>query len=338
MYRIGIVGLGHLGKLHATAVLHHPELELVSVVDEYPGAVESLAAGSGTNSFLSVSEMIDAELELDACIVSTPNATHYAVATALIGSCRYILIEKPATLKFEQLQDLLERGALTETRIGSALSHRHYDYSLAVREAIDQGRIGQPRMLRMTMNYPWSWGGDWNFWMLQREAAGSHMFHNGIHLFDLATWYLSDTPSIAYTRTHKNSHELLQVEDWFAVTVGFTEGAMAICEMNMAFRANGYSRHELLIVGSRGVLEMPWYSGGQCLSPTGTSALEPDWRTSIVRQIAELKSALDGKPTRIPEGSELLPAMATAEAAVKSVDSGAAERVTLDRREGHEND
>ena len=101
--KIAVVGLGHLGKVHARIYGELPEAELVAVCDSDP-AKEVTAEGLRTPYVQDYRSLIG---KVDAVSVATPTATHYEVASEFLRHGIHTLIEKPITLKLEDADDLI---------------------------------------------------------------------------------------------------------------------------------------------------------------------------------------------------------------------------------------
>jgi predicted dehydrogenase len=102
--KVGVVGVGHLGKEHARIYRELPESELVGISDSDPAKQEK-AKELGTAYYQNPKELIG---KVDAVSIATPTSTHYAVAKEFLKAGIHTLIEKPITLKLEEADELLE--------------------------------------------------------------------------------------------------------------------------------------------------------------------------------------------------------------------------------------
>lgn len=102
--RTGVVGIGHLGKIHAR--IHHelPEANLVGLCDPDESKKE-IADQYGVPFFKNFRDMIPL---VDAVSISTPTSTHYDVAKEFLEAGIHTLIEKPITLRLDQADELIE--------------------------------------------------------------------------------------------------------------------------------------------------------------------------------------------------------------------------------------
>ncbi|HNX69484.1 MAG TPA: Gfo/Idh/MocA family oxidoreductase [Candidatus Omnitrophota bacterium] len=102
--KVGVVGVGHLGKEHARIYRDLPEAELVGISDQDPAKAEK-AKELGTVYYKDPRELIG---KVEAVSIATPTSTHYAVAKEFLKAGIHTLIEKPITLRLEEADELLE--------------------------------------------------------------------------------------------------------------------------------------------------------------------------------------------------------------------------------------
>ena len=103
--RVGVVGVGYLGKFHAEKYARHAEVDLVGVVDTHPAQADAIAGQLGTKAYYSYSDLIG---RVDAVSIAVPTESHYAVSRHFIDNQVHVLIEKPITASIEQADDLLQ--------------------------------------------------------------------------------------------------------------------------------------------------------------------------------------------------------------------------------------
>ncbi len=105
--RTGLVGVGHLGKVHARCLAELPptELEFVGVFDTDREACAKTARTYSVRAFESYAELLDA---CDAVDVVTPTRTHYVLAKAALEAGLHVFIEKPVTERVAEVAELEE--------------------------------------------------------------------------------------------------------------------------------------------------------------------------------------------------------------------------------------
>lgn len=103
--RIGILGAGHLGRIHVQQALQVPELEVVGIHDPHPEKCEALKAEFGVQVFANPEALTAG---CDIIDVVTPTVAHHACASAAIRAGKHVFIEKPVTTTLEEAHELLE--------------------------------------------------------------------------------------------------------------------------------------------------------------------------------------------------------------------------------------
>ncbi|MGB4654259.1 MAG: Gfo/Idh/MocA family protein [Bacteroidales bacterium] len=92
MIKIGVIGAGHLGKIHIQCIKQVDQLELVGFYDTDPRIAEQVSEEYGIKHFDSIEELIE---ECDAVDIVTPTVAHFEAATKTLKRGRHVFIEKP---------------------------------------------------------------------------------------------------------------------------------------------------------------------------------------------------------------------------------------------------
>ena len=108
MLKIGVVGVGHLGKHHARIFSQIENCKLIGVYDKIPERANEIANLYSVKSFTSYEEML---LEADAIDIAATTTYHYDIAKpALMKGC-HVFLEKPITSTKEQAEELVKIAA-----------------------------------------------------------------------------------------------------------------------------------------------------------------------------------------------------------------------------------
>jgi predicted dehydrogenase len=113
--RVGVVGVGHLGRHHARILKAIDDVELVGVVDTRAEQAEAIAGPLGVPAFTDYRVLFD---RVDAVSVAVPTTHHRSVAGAFLERGIATLVEKPLALTVEQGEELVavaeQSGALLQ--------------------------------------------------------------------------------------------------------------------------------------------------------------------------------------------------------------------------------
>ena len=104
MLKAGVLGAGHLGKIHLKLLNQSNKYELVGFFDPIKENTEKVVEEFGYRSFNSVQELIDA---VDVVDIVTPTLSHFDCAKEAIEKGKHIFIEKPITKTVEEAETLI---------------------------------------------------------------------------------------------------------------------------------------------------------------------------------------------------------------------------------------
>ncbi|MBW1297530.1 Gfo/Idh/MocA family protein [Aquimarina litoralis] len=105
MLKAGVLGAGHLGKIHLRLLKQSENYELVGFYDSSEKQAKAISEEFGYQLFNSVEELIDA---VDVVDIVTPTFAHFEVAKKAIESGKHVFIEKPITNTVGEAEKLIE--------------------------------------------------------------------------------------------------------------------------------------------------------------------------------------------------------------------------------------
>ena len=106
--RVGVIGVGHLGKHHARILASLPDVELVGVVDTNRPRADEIAAANHTRPLYDAKELAG---NVDAVTIAVPTETHLEVARSFLMAGVPVLVEKPMTRTLEEADQLIDLAA-----------------------------------------------------------------------------------------------------------------------------------------------------------------------------------------------------------------------------------
>lgn len=140
--RIGVIGLGVMGRNHARVLTELDEATLVAVCDEAPTAVAYIKKKYGTTGYTSYRQMLERET-LDAVIIAVPTGAHREVGSAALASGLHVLVEKPIASDLDEASALVA-AATSQARV-LAVGHveRFNPAVQALKRRLDAGEAGR---------------------------------------------------------------------------------------------------------------------------------------------------------------------------------------------------
>jgi len=102
--RVGVIGVGYLGKFHTQKYAGMDEVDLVGVVDTNKVKAETIAAKYNTNAYPDYRGLFG---KVDAVSIVVPTPFHFAVARDFLENGVDVLVEKPMTTTLEEADELI---------------------------------------------------------------------------------------------------------------------------------------------------------------------------------------------------------------------------------------
>jgi myo-inositol 2-dehydrogenase/D-chiro-inositol 1-dehydrogenase len=153
--RIGLLGAGRIGQVHARTIAQRVTgAQLVAVADPFPGAAHTLAqrygiAHAGTDCMAVINDP-----HIDAVMICTPTTTHceYIIAAAHQG--KHIFCEKPVALTLAETDRALTAVAQADVKLQIGFNRRFDANFMRVQQAVAQGQIGTARLMHIISRDP----------------------------------------------------------------------------------------------------------------------------------------------------------------------------------------
>ena len=114
MFKIGVVGAGHLGEIHLKILKNAPFVNLVGFFDSDPEVRKSVKSSLNIKSFSSYKELIE---NSDVVDIVTPTLSHYKCAKEALLANKHVFIEKPVTHTVEEVKKLITIAQITNRKV-----------------------------------------------------------------------------------------------------------------------------------------------------------------------------------------------------------------------------
>lgn len=188
--RFAVVGCGAIATTeHLPALARRRDVQLAAVVDRDLDWARTVAGRFGAGR--AAVDVADLRGRIDAAIVATPNATHVAVASELLGHGVPVLCEKPLATSVASAHDLVGAARRSGARVMAAHVRRFQPNLVTARGLVRDGLIGAPVSLRAEHSSPrGQWASRTPYRGQRALAGGGVLLELGVHLVDLAIWFL----------------------------------------------------------------------------------------------------------------------------------------------------
>ena len=112
--RVGVVGVGHLGKEHARILASLPEVDLVGIADVNAEQVQTIARKHNTAGYTDFRRLLN---QVDAATIAVPTFAHCDVASEFLKHRIPVMVEKPLALNLEQADELVRLSKKHQTML-----------------------------------------------------------------------------------------------------------------------------------------------------------------------------------------------------------------------------
>jgi predicted dehydrogenase len=188
-----IVGCGLIGRKRA---MNLQGARLLYACDLDSARASNLAAiAPGCHPITDFRQAL-ADPAVNAVIVATLNAALAPIAVAAVRAGKHVLVEKPGALNAIQLRTIQAVAAETGVCVRVGYNHRYHPALQKARALIDSGALGPLMFLRGRYGHGGRKGYDREWRSDPALSGGGELIDQGVHLIDLATWYLGDVSTV----------------------------------------------------------------------------------------------------------------------------------------------
>lgn len=223
---IGIIGAGKVSHLHAQAIAQIPGAKLLAVCSRNIEKASDFSAKYNVRAYTDIDEMTR-HSGLDMVIICTPHPAHAAPAIKAAEAKLHILVEKPLASGLADCDAMIGAASVNNVILGMVCQRRFYPPVQRVRNAIDEGRIGDP-IIGLVHMLGWrdeayyksdSWRGTWD------GEGGGVLVNQAPHQIDLLQWFMGPVDTLYGCRANLN-HPYIEVEDTAMAVIKFKSGAL----------------------------------------------------------------------------------------------------------------
>lgn len=248
--RIGLVGCGKVGLIHAAALAQVPEVAFVAACDVDAKRAEAFAQTHGVAPFTDVRTMLR-QAKVEAILIGTPHPLHASSAIAAAEMGVHSLVEKPMAASLVDCDAMLAAAKRSGVTIGVISQRRFYEPVLRMRHAIDTGKIGKPSLCVFQM-YSWRdpayyhsdpWRGKWD------TEGGGVLVNQSPHPLDIMLWFMGPAAEVSGDWANIN-HPNVEVDDTAVATIRFKNGGLGAVVTSVSQKPGIYSK--IHVHGSNG--------------------------------------------------------------------------------------
>jgi myo-inositol 2-dehydrogenase/D-chiro-inositol 1-dehydrogenase len=315
--KVAVIGVGHMGRLHARHVAATPGVELL-VVDSDAERAHAVAQEFGGKVMIETSDALDVA---DAAVIATPQATHGAILRAGLARRRPMLCEKPIAGTLAETAALAAEVRLSGVPVQVGFQRRFDPAHVKARGIVASGGLGRLALITLVRTEP-----------VAPSSPKTNLLRNtAVHDFDLVRWLSGCEVASIYAVGAQRGGGTFDPRldpDTVLVSMRLSDGSLAHSTVSR-LSPTGYDvRAELL--GSEDHIVVGWddRSPVRSLDPEGAPGLRPwpDWQERFeIAYRAEMQAflaAASGREDVVVTVDDGLQAERIAEAAAESLRSG----------------
>ena len=328
MMKVGLLGAGRIGGVHARAISTNRGSELAAVSDRFPDSAEKLAATYG--SVARDTDDIIADPSIDAVLIATSTDTHADLIEAATAAGKAVLCEKPVDLSLERAKACEAVVAKSGRPVMIGFNRRFDSNFSTLKASLDGGEIGKAELLSITSFDPAPPPVEYV------KVSGGLFRDMMIHDFDMANFIMGEAPetvtAVGTSIVDANIGAAGDV-DTAAVIMRYADGRIAVIK-NSRRAAYGYDQRVELL-GSEGLLQAQNMLENTVLKSTadGVTGAKPTY-FFLERYMPAYEAEWAAFVTAVETGTDFpvtlsdgVAALAMAEAATQSAQNGGPVRI-----------
>lgn len=215
-HKIGIVGTGGVGGIHAAILAKDARVKLQSFYDVDSARAQAMASKFAARAAPSLEDLLK---DCDAVFICTPNTTHEEVAMQVLQGGKHVFCEKPFALNLESATRLRDQAFRTGLLYQVGHNRRFAPVYKTLKAAMDTGEL-RPLSVHAKMNRgelvnpPWVWNA---------RLTGGFLYETPVHMFDLMTFFFG---KVDWVQVAARAHDHGEFDD-FSILINFQSGLQA---------------------------------------------------------------------------------------------------------------
>lgn len=216
--KVGVIGIGAIGTIHADAYKATPEAELTAICDVSKERLSSQGDRLGVaQRFANYHDLLKSDV--DAVSVCVGNVLHRDVAIAALKAGKHVLLEKPMAMNANQATDIAVAAKKARRVLQIAMVWRQAADVQLVREYVQNGFFGSIYHIRIVMLRRRGIPGLGGWFTTKSASGGGPMIDLGVHVFDAAMymsglWKPTHVSAMTYAKFGRNMKDYKYVSMW----------------------------------------------------------------------------------------------------------------------------
>lgn len=204
MLKIGLIGCGFMGNMHANCYNNIPDAKVVAVADLRREKAEEVAKISGAVIYETGKELIE-KADVDIIDICLPTYLHAEHALLAMDKVKYVFVEKPVTLTKAEGDALLAKAAATGAQVQVGQVIRFWDEYVELKKIVESGKYGKINNANFRRISPLpTWG--WESWLLDKSRSGGAGQDLHVHDVDYVLSLFGEPKKYSTVKTSNNGY------------------------------------------------------------------------------------------------------------------------------------
>lgn len=240
-FHVGILGAGGIAGTMASTIAKMKGVKCYAVGSRTLEKAQTFAKQFKCKKAYGSYEELVADKKVDLVYIATPHSEHYENMKLCIRYKKPILCEKSFTANAEQAEEIFRLAKENNVFVTEAIWTRYMPFLKNIKDVVNSGMIGEPKMLTANLGYPISQVPR----LIKPELAGGALLDVGVYPIHFASMIFgSDIEKVTSTCTYTPTG----VDEQNSIIIQYKDGRMAVLHSSMLIKSD----RKGIIQGSKG--------------------------------------------------------------------------------------
>ena len=313
----GILSTADINRLVIPPAHESPKVDLAAVASRDRQRAEEYAREWEIPRAYGSYEALLADEEIEAVYISLPNNLHCEWSIKAVEAGKHVLCEKPLSRRAAEVEEAFDAAQRSDRILMEAFMYRHNPQTKRLRELLDEGAVGDVRVVRSCFSYTLY---DVENIRLRTDVEGGSLMDVGCYCVNGSRFVAGVEPELVFGQQFTGPSGT----DWvFTASMRFPGDVLALFDCGTTLP----NRDELEVIGTEGslFLDDPWHAdepGIELRRDRGVERVELPYSNSYGLELENLSDAIGGEAEPVLGRDDAVGNARAIEALFASAESG----------------